>query len=140
MITIYPQASYILVSVLPVCKLSLWHVYNIMNKTIKQNKILLITTSVIPWRYFCYFWAFEKLVCTYWVPQFCLTLCDPMDCSPLGSSVHGIFPSKNTEVSCHFLLQGIFLTQGSNPYLLLGRWTLYHWATREGLWHMECKF
>ena len=28
------------------------------------------------------------------------------------------FPGKNTGVSCHFVLQGIFLTQGSNPHLL----------------------
>ena len=28
------------------------------------------------------------------------------------------FPSKNTGVGCHFLLQGIFPTQGSNPCLL----------------------
>ena len=28
------------------------------------------------------------------------------------------FPVKNTGVSCHFLLQGIFPTQGSSPYLL----------------------
>ena len=28
------------------------------------------------------------------------------------------FPSKNTGVGCHFLLQGIFLTQGLNPSLL----------------------
>ena len=28
------------------------------------------------------------------------------------------FPGKNTEVGCHFLLQGIFLTQGSNSHLL----------------------
>ena len=28
------------------------------------------------------------------------------------------FPDKNTGVGCHFLLQGIFLNQGSNPYLL----------------------
>ena len=27
-------------------------------------------------------------------------------------------PGKNTGVGCHFLLQGIFLTQGSNPSLL----------------------
>ena len=27
------------------------------------------------------------------------------------------FPSKNTGVGCHFLLQGIFLTQGLNPCL-----------------------
>ena len=50
--------------------------------------------------------------------QSCLTLCDPMDYSPLGSSVHGIFPGKNTRVGCHFLLQGIFPTQGLNPHLL----------------------
>ena len=28
------------------------------------------------------------------------------------------FSSKNTGVDCHFLLLGIFLTQGSNPCLL----------------------
>ena len=28
------------------------------------------------------------------------------------------FPGKNTRVGCHFLLQGIFLTQGLNPCLL----------------------
>ena len=50
--------------------------------------------------------------------QLCLTLCDPMDCSPPGSSVRGIFPGKNTGMHCHFLLQGIFLTQGFNPSLL----------------------
>ena len=30
-----------------------------------------------------------------------------MDCSPLGSSVHEIFPGKDTGVGHHFLLQGI---------------------------------
>ena len=30
------------------------------------------------------------------VAQSCLTLCDPLDCGPPGSSIHGIFPSKNT--------------------------------------------
>ena len=32
------------------------------------------------------------------VAQSCLTLCDPVDCSPPGSSVHGDFPGKNTGV------------------------------------------
>ena len=45
------------------------------------------------------------------------TLCDPMDCSPPGSSFHWNSPGKNTGVSCHALLQGIFPTQGSNPGL-----------------------
>ena len=31
----------------------------------------------------------------------------------------------------HFLLQGIFLTQGLNPHLLLGRQILEHFATWE---------
>ena len=52
------------------------------------------------------------------VTQLCLTLCDPMDCSPPSSSVRGIFPGKNMGVGCHFLLQGIFLTQGLNLDLL----------------------
>ena len=36
------------------------------------------------------------------------------------------FLGENTGVGCHFLLQGIFLTQGSNPGLLHCRQTLYH--------------
>ena len=43
---------------------------------------------------------------------------DLMDCSPPCFSVHGIFLGKNNGVGCYFLLQGIFLAQGSNSYLL----------------------
>ena len=50
-------------------------------------------------------------------------LCDPVDCSPPGSSVHGILPGKNTGVGCHLFLQGTFPIQGSNPHLLC----LLHW-------------
>ena len=46
-----------------------------------------------------------------------------MDCNPPGSSLYEISQAKSTEVSCHFLLQGIFLTQGSNPCLL----RFLHW-------------
>ena len=42
----------------------------------------------------------------------CVWLCDPMDCSPSGSSVHEDSPGSNTGVGCHALLQGIFLKQG----------------------------
>ena len=42
----------------------------------------------------------------------CLTLWDPMNCSPPGSSAHGILSSKNTGAGCHFLLQGIFSAKG----------------------------
>ena len=57
------------------------------------------------------------------VLQSCLTLCDPMDCSPPGSSVHGDSPGKNTGVGRHALLQRLFPTQGLNPRLL----HLLHW-------------
>ena len=52
-----------------------------------------------------------------------------MDCSlpsPPGSSVHGIFPGKNTGVGCHALLQVSFPTQGLNLALPHCRQTLYH--------------
>ena len=51
----------------------------------------------------------------------CPTLCDPIDCSPPGSSVHGILQAGILEWVA--LLQGIFLTQGLNPHLL----SLLHW-------------
>ena len=49
------------------------------------------------------------------VTQLCSTLCSPLDCSLPDSSVHGIFQA--IVLKCHFLLQGIFLTQGLNPGL-----------------------
>ena len=54
------------------------------------------------------------------VTKSCPVLCDLIDYSPPGSSVHGIFPGKNTESGHHFPLQRILLTQGSNLHLL--RW------------------
>ena len=65
--------------------------------------------------------------------QLCLTLCNSMDCSPPGSSVHGDSPGKNTGVYRAALLQGIFPTQGSNPSLVscMGRWFFTTSATWE---------
>ena len=41
-----------------------------------------------------------------------------MDHSPPGSSVQGISQARITGMGCHFLLQGIFQTLGSNSHLL----------------------
>ena len=57
------------------------------------------------------------LACACAIAQPCPTLCSPTDCGQPGSSVHGIFPGKNTGVGCPLLLQGIFSTQGLNPHL-----------------------
>ena len=59
--------------------------------------------------------------------QSCLTLWDPMDCSPPGSSVHGILQARVLEwVATPISHQEIFPTQGSNPGLLHCKWILYH--------------
>ena len=56
------------------------------------------------------------------VAQSCQILCDLMD----GSlSRPWDFPDKNTGVGCHFLLQGIFPTEGLNPGVLHCGQTLY---------------
>ena len=60
------------------------------------------------------------------VTQLYLTLCDPTDSSPPGSSVHGDSPGKHTGLGCHGLLQEIFPTQGLNPGLPHCRHILYH--------------
>ena len=65
------------------------------------------------------------LCCVCLVIQLYPTLCDPMDCSPPGSSVHGDSPGKNTGVGCPALLQGIYSIQRSNPGLLHCKWLPY---------------
>ena len=51
--------------------------------------------------------------------QSCLTLCNPVNCSPPGSSVHGDFPGKNTGVGRHAVLQRCVSMNGfSEPRLL----------------------
>ena len=60
------------------------------------------------------------------VTQSCPTLCNPMDCSPPDSSVHGILQAKMLEWIAIPLLQGIFPAQGLNPGVLHCRQILYH--------------
>ena len=73
----------------------------------------------------------------------CPSLCNPMDYRPPGSSVHG-FPSKNTGVGSYLHLQGIFLTQGSNPHLLCllhrqGDSSLYYLGSQVIIWTLPWK-
>ena len=82
-----------------------------------------------------HFWLYCVCVCL--VTQSCLTLCDPMDCSPPGTSVHGDSPGKNAWLSCHALLQQIFPTQGLNPGLPHCRWILDHLSHQGSPWILE---
>ena len=72
------------------------------------------------------------------VTQSCPTLCNPMDCSLPGSSVHEDSSGKNTEMGCHALLQRIFLIQGSNRGLLHYRWILYQLSHQGSPTILEC--
>ena len=59
------------------------------------------------------------------VIQSCLTFCDPINCSPPGSSIHGIFQVRAPERVAISFIQGIFPIQGSNPALPHCRQKLY---------------
>ena len=83
---------------------------------------LLLVNFVSCIRIFFFLFLDHKCVCVGSVAQLCLTLCGPMNCSPPGSSVLEFFRQEYC-VGCHFLLQGIFLTQRLNPCLLC----LFHW-------------
>ena len=76
-------------------------------------------------------------LCLCLVTHSCLTLWDPMDCSLLGSSVHGDSPSKSIGVASHALLQEIFPTQGSNSGLPNFRQIIYHLTHQGSPWILE---
>ena len=66
--------------------------------------------------------------------------CKPMDCSPSGSSVHGISQQEILEWVTISFSRGSSWTHVS----WIGRWILYHWAIREGspdypLFHIEVR-
>ena len=49
-------------------------------------------------------------------------------------------PGKNTGVVCHFLLQGIFSTQGSNPHFIISSALAGGFFTTRATWeaHLSC--
>ena len=58
---------------------------------------LCLSNSAFPSMYY------TSCVCVFSADQLCLTLGNPVDCSPPNSSVHGDSPGKNTGVCCRFL-------------------------------------
>ena len=65
-----------------------------------------------------------EVLCHVWL------FCHSMDYSPPGSPLSMGFPGKNTGVGCHFLLQGMLLTQGSNSGVL-------HWLVDSLLQNLQ---
>ena len=93
----------------------------------------LTQVSCIAGRFFTS-WAMREAL--YSVIQLCPTLCKSIDCSSLGSPVHGIFPARILEWTA------ISSSRGSSwprdwthisCISCIGRWILYRWATWESL-------
>ena len=69
--------------------------------------------------------------CVCVLTQLCLTLCDPMDCSPPGSSTHGIIQARILEWVAISSSKGSSWPRDWPCICCIGRWILYQWATRE---------
>ena len=108
--------------------------------------MLLYPSPTVPWLFVLMGYLGSKVhsnvcVCVCLVAQSCPTLCNPMDCSLPGSSVHGDSPGKNTGVCCmpssRESSQPRDQTQVSH---IAGRFFTI-WATREaeGCWNISIK-
>ena len=97
--------------------------------------ILLLTY----WFFFCFFiflgqvcWnsSVYSLYCVHAKsPPSCVTLCDPMDCSPQGSSVHGIHQARLLEWVAMYSSRGSSRPRDWTRVSYIsctGRWVLYH--------------
>ena len=96
----------------PCSNLHLLQEYLIISSVHSNDNVIVLPLRVCMLSHFSHLWLFATLGL-----QATRLLC------PCDS------PGKNTGVGCHALLQEIFLTQGSNPCLLIsciGRWVLYH--------------
>ena len=79
-------------------------------------------------------WNYLWTMNTCSVPQFCPTLCDPMDCSPPGTSVPGISQARKLEwvaISCSGDLPDPEIEPTSAAFSCIDSWILFHGATRE---------
>ena len=65
------------------------------------------------------------------VTKSCPTLCNPTDCSSLGSSVRGILQARILEWAAISFSRGSSQPRDRTCVSCIGRWILYHWDTRE---------
>ena len=65
------------------------------------------------------------------IAQLCPTLCDTMDCSQPGSSVHGILQARILESVAISSSRGFSWSKDKTWVSCIGRWILHHWATKD---------
>ena len=79
------------------------------------------------------------LCCCYYclVTKLCPTLCDPMDCSPPGPSVHGISQTRILEWVAISFSRASSRPRDGTRVSCIGRQILYSWVSREAPWWNE---
>ena len=104
-------------------------------KSLKKyiSKTLMIFRYLIPSNIF---WISDYIVmdilcCFCLVAQSYSILCDPRDCSPPDSSVHGISQARILEWVAISFSRGSSQTRDRTHVSSIGRWILYSWAIRE---------
>ena len=92
-------------------------------------RIKIVPTSRFLWDSFRL--VYDTYCCCSLVAKSCLTLCDPMDYSPPGPSVHGILQARILEWVAMPSSGGSSWPSDQTQVSCFGRQILYHWATRE---------
>ena len=77
-------------------------------------------------------------VCARSVAQSCPALCNPKDCSPPGSSVHGISQPRILEWAAISFSKGSSWSRDWTHTSCIGRWILHLWAASEALSSLSC--
>ena len=84
-------------------------------------------------------WDFPSSLCQkclislfcYLVAKLCLTLCNSLECSPPGSSVHGILQARILEWVATSFSRGSSWPKNGTRVSCIGRYILYHWAVNK---------
>ena len=104
--------------------LFIWNYRNIVNRhtPIQNKKLFLLKKKKTSW-------CMAAVLCI--GTQSCLTLCDPMDCSPPDSTVHGDSPGQNTGVGWHASSRGSSHPRDQAQVSYIAGRFFTSWATRE---------
>ena len=105
-----------------------------VRKFIQNRSLRTVTFSPIPQNlHFHRNFHILCCCCCSLVVKPCPTLCNPMDCSPPGSSVYGISQAKILEWVAISFSRGSSWPRDWTPVFSIGRQILYHWTTKEVL-------
>ena len=134
----YREALFTLTPATQLLLVLLVMVLDFMDLLVWDFVICMIQTSsniaVFTLLFFFFFFALYSFVCV--STQLCLILCDPLDCSPPGFSVHGVLQARILEWVAISFSRGSSRPRDQTPISCIsyiGKWILYHCATWEAV-------